>query len=222
MARPTKSKDAKPKADAEGGSEEKQATGSKIDMNLIIMAVIIILCSSVASAASVFFLAPMVIKPLVASHAAAGEGGEEGEELAEGEEGAAEGEEGEHGEGEEEHTVGPVIDLEEFTVNLKDPGEEHYLRADLSISVTAEDPNFEKLSGEAIHKWEEEFNHEMAHYVPAIRDIVISSLTSKTSTELASTTGKDQLKLQIKDSVNTLFAGKRKVIRVNFENFIIQ
>lgn len=213
MARPTEAKDAKGKApEASGSDTPSAAEGGPSLINLIIMAIVIIIGSSAASAASIYFLAPMVIKPMLAEL-----------KPAEGEEGGAEAEAG-HGEGSEhaEALVGPVVDLEEFTVNLKDSDGERYLRADLSVSVTAEDPKFEELEGEAMHKWEEAFHAEMGHYVPAIRDICIAALTSRTSTELSTEQGKEQLKEEIKRNVDAVFHGKRKVIRVNLENFIIQ
>lgn len=217
MARQTEAKDAKGKAPEAGGGDAKPAApaeGGPSLINLIIMAIVIIIGSSAASAASIYFLAPMVIKPMLAEMKPA-----EGEE---GGEGGAEGE-GHEAEGEGAHAlVGPVIDLEEFTVNLKDAEGERYLRADLSVSVTAEDPKFEELAGEELHKWEEGFHAEMGHYVPAIRDICIAALTSRTSTELSTEQGKEQLKEEIKRNTDAVFHGKRKVIRVNLENFIIQ
>lgn len=215
MARPTKSKEAKPKAleavpdgDSKGGGS---SSGGGM-LNMIIMAVIIVVCTAVSSAASVYFLAPMVLKPLLAQMAPAAEGEE-------GEGGEAHGEEG-HGEA--TPMVGPVLELEEFTVNLRDPDGQRYLRATLSLTVTADDPQFGKLSGEALHKWEENFHHEMGHYVPSIRDIVISTLTKKTAAELSTMQGKEQVKEEIKRQSEALLHGKHKVIRVNLENFIIQ
>jgi len=215
MARQTEAKDAKGKAPEASGGDTKPAApaeGGPSLINLIIMAIVIIIGSSVASAASIYFLAPMVIKPMLAEMKPAEGEGEEGG-----------GEESAEGEGEGAHAlVGPVIDLEEFTVNLKDAEGEPYWRADLSVSVTAEDPKFEELAGEELHKWEEGFHAEMGHYVPAIRDICIAALTSRTSTELSTEQGKEQLKEEIKRNTDAVFHGKRKVIRVNLENFIIQ
>ncbi len=215
MARPTKSKDVKPKAlepvADKGSSNSVPNEESSSPMNMIIIAVIIVVCTAISSAASVYFLAPMVIQPLLAQ-SKGGEHGEEGEGEGHGEEGG----------GHKMPTVGPVIDLEEFTVNLKDPGGQRYLRADLSITVTAGDPNFEKLSGEAMHAWEENFHAQMGHYVPAIRDIVITALTKRTAAELSTAMGKEQIKEEIKKNTDGVFHGKHQVIRVNFENFIIQ
>lgn len=205
MARPTKPKDVKPKALEPVPETSAKGGGGAPGMNMIVMALIIVLCTTLSTAASMYFLAPMIIKPLIGQ-------------------GAAHGGEGE-GEGEGEHlpSVGPILELDEFTVNLKDTdGVQRYLRAKISLTVTAEDPNFDKLHGEALHKWEEAFHIEMGHYVPAVRDVCISALTRRTAAELSTLQGKQELKEEIKRNVDGLFHGKRRVIRVNLENFIIQ
>ena len=63
---------------------------------------------------------------------------------------------------------------------------------------------------------------EMNQYKPAIRDAVITNLSSKTSAELASTAGKELAKEQIANDVNSILAGEREVLRVSFGQFIIQ
>ena len=63
---------------------------------------------------------------------------------------------------------------------------------------------------------------EMAQYKPAIRDAIITTLSSKTSSEVATTVGKELVKEQIAQDVNAIFAGTREVIRVSFGQFIIQ
>jgi flagellar FliL protein len=156
----------------------------------------------------------MVVKPIIA----------ELKPPASGDQAGAEGGDGSGAEGgaDKAPQIGPVLELDEFTVNLKDPGGQRYLRATLSISVTAEDPKFEKLSGEALKKWEEEFHGEMSHYVPAIRDICITAMTKRNASELSTAMGKEALKEEIQKAVDGLFHGSHKVIRVNLENFIIQ
>ena len=62
----------------------------------------------------------------------------------------------------------------------------------------------------------------MAQYKPAIRDAVITALSSKTAEELATAPGKELAKEQIMNDVNAIFAGEREVLRVSFGQFIIQ
>ena len=63
---------------------------------------------------------------------------------------------------------------------------------------------------------------EMAQYKPAIRDAILTTLSSKTSSEVSTTVGKELVKEQIAQDVNAIFAGTREVIRVSFGQFIIQ
>jgi len=211
MARPTKAKDPKPKAeDAEEILEEGSPRQSIDIINIVIMALVIFLSTTFSSAASIYFLAPIALKPILSQITVKTTGGD-----------AAAGDDS-GSEAPAEPTIGPVLPLEEFTVNLKDTTTERYLRANISLSITADDPKFGTLTGEAATKWQDEFKAEMASYVPSIRDIVIASLTKRTSAELSTAIGKQTLKDEIKQNVDGLLQGKHKVIRVNLENFIIQ
>ena len=64
--------------------------------------------------------------------------------------------------------------------------------------------------------------NEMNQYKPAIRDAVITNLSSKTSAELSSTAGKELAKEQISNDINSILGGDREVLRVSFGQFIIQ
>ena len=67
-----------------------------------------------------------------------------------------------------------------------------------------------------------EFKHHMAVYVPTIRDVINTALMKRTAGNLESLEGQEALKDDIKDQINHLLGGERKVIRVNFQDFIIQ
>ena len=68
----------------------------------------------------------------------------------------------------------------------------------------------------------EAIQKEMNQYKPAIRDAVITNLSSKTSTELATAAGKELAKEQITNDINSILGGEREVLRVSFGQFIIQ
>ena len=68
----------------------------------------------------------------------------------------------------------------------------------------------------------EAIQKEMNQYKPAIRDAVITNLSSKTSAELASAAGKELAKEQISNDINSILGGEREVLRVSFGQFIIQ
>ena len=68
----------------------------------------------------------------------------------------------------------------------------------------------------------EAIQKEMNQYKPAIRDAVITNLSSKTSAELATAAGKELSKEQISNDINSILAGEREVLRVSYGQFIIQ
>ena len=130
---------------------------------------------------------------------------------------------------------GFIVDLGDFILNLCDEAQKKYLKVNVAIEVSQKDTDFpaaeETKSGgghgghgsapaavdpmEAIQK-------EMNQYKPAIRDAVITNLSSKTSAELATTAGKELAKEQIANDINAILAGEREVLRVSFGQFIIQ
>ena len=130
---------------------------------------------------------------------------------------------------------GIVLDLGDFTMNLSDIEPRRYLKANVAIEITNTEPDptqqEEQPKASGGHGGHGEaapadpkaaIVAEMEQYKPAIRDAVITVLTSKTSDELASTAGKELAKQQIAEAVNGIFDGEREVIRVSFGQFIMQ
>ena len=129
---------------------------------------------------------------------------------------------------------GIVVDLGDFILNLCDEAQKKYLKVNVAIEVSQKEGDFPdtveapKSGGhghgaapapvdpmEAIQK-------EMSQYKPAIRDAVITNLSSKTSAELSSAAGKELAKEQISNDINSILGGEREVLRVSFGQFIIQ
>ncbi len=116
--------------------------------------------------------------------------------------------EGEHGESkqdkkeEEEDFVGKMIPLETFLVNPSGTRGNKLLKVNMELEV----------EGEAIAI-------EIDKRKPQIRDIIIILLSSKTYAQLSSPEGKDFLREEIRDTVNS-FMTKGKVKRVLFTEFI--
>ena len=135
---------------------------------------------------------------------------------------------------EDEIQRGIIVDLGDFILNLCDEAQKKYLKVNVAIEVTQKDTDFPKeveapKSGGHGHGAApapvdpmEAIQKEMSQYKPAIRDAVITNLSSKTSTELASAAGKELAKEQIADDINSILAGEREVLRVSFGQFIIQ
>ena len=129
---------------------------------------------------------------------------------------------------------GIIVDLGDFILNLCDEAQKKYLKVNVAIEVTKKDTDFpaEAPAAKGGHGHGEEapaaadpmaaIQSEMNQFKPAIRDAVITNLSSKTSTELATAAGKELAKEQIINDINSILGGEREVLRVSFGQFIIQ
>jgi flagellar FliL protein len=143
-------------------------------------------------------------------------------------------EELDEGEDEDEIERGIIVDLGDFILNLCDEAQKKYLKVNVAIEVSQKDTDFPKDDeavkggghghGEAPAAVDpmESIQKEMAQFKPAIRDAVITNLSSKTSAELSSAAGKELAKEQIANDINSILGGEREVLRVSFGQFIIQ
>ena len=146
------------------------------------------------------------------------------------------GEEVEESDDEEEVQRGIIVDLGDFILNLCDENQKKYLKVNVAIEVSKKDTDFppaedEKSKGGGHGHGEAPapapdpiaaIQAEMNQYKPAIRDAVITNLSSKTSAELATAAGKELAKEQITNDINSILGGEREVLRVSFGQFIIQ
>lgn len=141
----------------------------------------------------------------------------------------------EEGGEEDEIQRGIVVDLGDFILNLCDENQKKYLKVNVAIEVSQKDTDFPKEDanaskggghghGEAPAKVNpmDAIQAEMNQFKPAIRDAVITNLSSKTSAELSSAAGKELAKEQISNDINSILGGEREVLRVSFGQFIIQ
>ena len=204
MAKPEKEKDVKP----EGAAKGQDGGASKIIlMNIITTSIV---C---AVFIGVFFIMQKSIISQQKSVVTQQEAGEDAEVA------------------DDEVEKGIILDLGEFTMNLADTNAKRYLKVAVALEVTKTQADIEAMSGGKSEgekhgggndSGAEKIVTEMEHYKPAIRDAVITTLSSKLSDELSTTTGKELAKDQIKESVDAIFGGEREVIRVSFGQFIIQ
>lgn len=135
---------------------------------------------------------------------------------------------------EDEVQKGIIVDLGDFILNLCDESQKKYLKVNVALEVTKKDTDFPEQvetkggghggHGEAAAPVDpmEAIQKEMNQFKPAIRDAVITNLSSKTSSELATAAGKELAKEQITNDINSILGGEREVIRVSFGQFIIQ
>ena len=215
MVRPTKPKDIKPKAEITSVSTGGESSGTGGNKVMIINIVMTMLICTIFLSANYFMQDKLLSAKLKST--VAGQGGDsQGNEMSD------------SVDGEQKVERGIILDLGEFILNLGDFKAKKYLKINVALELTKlpTDPDPEAKSkgghGEGAVDPSKELEEKFSQYKPAIRDAVISTLSSKTAEELSSTAGKELAKEQITEAVNAVFDGEREVLRVSFGNFIIQ
>lgn len=135
---------------------------------------------------------------------------------------------GEEGGDEDQIQKGIIVDLGDFILNLCDESQKKYLKVNVAIEVTKKDTDFPEAEpakggghgghGEAAAPVDpmEAIQKEMNQFKPAIRDAVITNLSSKTSTELATAAGKELAKEQITNDINSILGGRERSFKSKF------
>ena len=100
--------------------------------------------------------------------------------------------------------IGPIYPLDPFTVNLKSSNATRYLKCTINLELDSPDtqPELDKMK-------------------PAIRDLIIRILSSKTVPEISTSKGKEKLKEEIKKNINAMLA-TGEIRNVYFAAFVIQ
>lgn len=218
MAKPEQPKDIKPKTEAEG-APTKAAVDDNMKVIIINLVTTVLICVLFLSVN--YVLQSSLLNSKLAQLATPAE-------PTDGEVGTEEGVDG------EEVQKGFILDLGDFILNLSDVSPRKYLKVNVALEVSNKPEELAAAAepakaegghgghGEGAAPAENPIEAEMAQYKPAIRDAVITTLSSKTAAELATVAGKELAKEQISEAVNGIFAGERDVIRVSFGQFIIQ
>lgn len=215
MAKPNQAKDVKPKEEKEGVSESKFQMDSNMKVILINLVTTVLICVLFLSVS--YVMQASLLNSKFAQTKVAGTDDTTDPNAADATDDSAEA----------QHGI--IVDLGDFILNLSDVSPRKYLKVAVTIEVSskASDANAAapkkgegKEGGGAAAA--SPLDAEMAQYKPAIRDAIITNLSSKSSAELSTTAGKELAKDQITEAVNGIFAGDRDVIRVSFGDFIIQ
>jgi flagellar FliL protein len=100
--------------------------------------------------------------------------------------------------------IGPMVNIDEFIVNIISGDAAHYVKASLTVELT-----------------NEEVKIEVEQRMPQMRDAVLLLISNKTYEELQDLQGKKQLKAELSSKINS-FLQTGKVISVYFTNFVVQ
>jgi flagellar FliL protein len=101
-------------------------------------------------------------------------------------------------------TIGPMVEIAEFIVNIISEEDQHFVKASFTIELNKE---------EAV----EETNQRMAQ----IRDAMLLLLSNKTYEELQDLQGKKQLKAELVSKINS-FLQTGQVRAIYFTDFVVQ
>ncbi len=101
-------------------------------------------------------------------------------------------------------TIGPMVNIEEFIVNIISGDAAHYVKASLTVELT-----------------NEQVKTEVEQRMPQMRDAILLLISNKTFEELQDLQGKKQLKAELLNTVNS-FLQTGKVISIYFTNFVVQ
>ena len=159
----------------------------------LIMMVVIVLVSNALGAGATWFFVRRAMAAVVAP--------------------AAEGHEGQENKGEEPVDMAEVLEksavvpLEPFVVNLADSDSPRYLRIKVSLMVDDKSKAKEVQENQALQL--------------KVRDVILQTLTRKSSQELISEEGKKKLRKEIQDQVGPFFK-EPKLNDVMFTEFVIQ
>ena len=100
--------------------------------------------------------------------------------------------------------IGPMVNIEEFVVNIISGDSPHYVKASLTVELSNED-----------------VQPEVEQRMPQVRDAVLLLIGNKTYEELQDLQGKRQLKAELKSKINS-FLQSGKVRAIYFTNFVVQ
>jgi flagellar FliL protein len=112
-----------------------------------------------------------------------------------------------------------MYSLKERVFNLADPGGGRYIK--LEVVIEFDDPAAAGLKGEAYLKRQEELARELAPVKARLDDVLLTTVTSRTSAELLRPEGKEALRSELKTKFGQV-VHEPKVRDVFFAQFVIQ
>jgi flagellar basal body-associated protein FliL len=246
MARPTKPKDLKPKVEGEIAEAPAVASGAGggLDIKFIIMVVVILVATIGGSVGSAYLMTTMFVVPeigKIAKSAGAGPAAPTGTDAASTE--TPSNEVGMNLELEEfmvnlkadPNANGSQYLRAKMALSIKVPEKENCYLEGKKAMLPADMMPGGKVVGAAVSidrtliaeegagpTCEQIFKNNMSKYVPTIRDVINAALMKRTASSLATLEGQESLKDDIKDQLSQILAPNYKVLRVNFQDFIIQ
>jgi flagellar basal body-associated protein FliL len=117
----------------------------------------------------------------------------------------------------------PISPLGDFVVNLADVSGSRFLKISITAKLYSEDfEEYSKLKGEEKHAYHLRIEEELQPMMPAIKDVVITTLSRKKSDEVIGYENKIALKSELKEQLSNIMHGEFKIYDIYFTDFIVQ
>ena len=117
----------------------------------------------------------------------------------------------------------PIFPLGDFVVNLADVSGSRFLKLSITGKLYSEDfEHYAELEGEEKHAYHLRIEEDLQNVMPAIKDVIITSLSRKTSEEVVGYENKIALKEEMKESLDHVMHGEFKIYDIYFTDFIVQ
>ncbi|MDD9897950.1 MAG: flagellar basal body-associated FliL family protein [Candidatus Melainabacteria bacterium] len=122
-----------------------------------------------------------------------------------------------------EHDHLPIHPFGDFVVNLADVSGSRFLKISITAKLYSEDfEAYGELEGEEKHAYHLRIDEDLHGIMPAIKDVVITTLSRKTSEEVIGYENKLALKVELKEHLNEVMHGEFKIYDIYFTDFIVQ
>lgn len=117
----------------------------------------------------------------------------------------------------------PIFPLGDFVVNLADISGSRFLKMSITGKLYSEDfEHYAELEGEEKHAYHLRIEEDLQNVMPAVKDVIITSLSRKTSEEVVGYENKIALKEELKESLDHVMHGEFKIYDIYFTDFIVQ
>ncbi len=116
---------------------------------------------------------------------------------------------------------GVMVDMSTKIINLSDPTGRKYVRTTIVLEFYPSNLEYFTMEAEAAHEYLVEFEAEIEARMPLIDDMVISLLSNKTYDQLYTAEGKELLRSEIMEKINSRLP-EFYVMSVYFTEFVIQ